>query len=153
MTSNLGGGVNGHLGLVLSQSEYKNISDISYQQPKHPGKLSIPASAKSTEISRLTKQNEETLREFRKNIDVKQTLIKQIVTAIDTTYLKSLQNMDTNTITKNVYEVLQYLFRRYGKVTKEKLQTEEMQLKLFAYNLQDPLVILLDKVEDITKLA
>ena len=73
------------------------------------------------------------------------------MTAIDITYLKSLT--DTNTITKNVYKILQYLFRRYGKVTAEKLQTEEMQLKLFVYNLQDPLVILFDKVEDITKLA
>ena len=37
VTSNLGGGANGHLGLVLTPAEYKNISDIPYQQPKHPG--------------------------------------------------------------------------------------------------------------------
>ena len=39
----LGGGANGHLGLVLSPVEYSNVSTIPYKQPPHPGKLIIPA--------------------------------------------------------------------------------------------------------------
>ena len=67
--------------------------------------------------------------------------------------MKSLRNTDTNTINKEVYEILAYLFRRYGKVTPEKLQTAEQEVKAFVYHLQDPLVVLFDKVEDIAKLA
>lgn len=83
------------------------------------------------------------MQEFREAIDVKQALIKQIVETIDTTlYLKrSLQNVDTNTINKEVHEILAHLFWRYdGKVTSEKRQTTEQEVKAFTYNWQDPLV-------------
>lgn len=153
VTSNLGGGVNGHLGLVLSPVEYTNVSSIEYQHPPHPGKLAIPSTAKSNAATRLTAKHAEALREFREVIDVKQALIKQIVKAVDMTYIKSLRDVDTNTIKKEVHEIMAHLFRRYGKVTPEKLQKEEMQVKAYVYNLQEPLVVLFDKVEDLTKLA
>ena len=54
---------------------------------------------------------------------MKQALTKQIVEAIDTTYLKSLRNVDMSTFNKEVLKILAYLFQRYGKVTPEKLQT------------------------------
>ena len=38
-------------------------------------------------------------------------------------------------------------------MTAEKLQTEEMQVKAYVYNLQEPLVVLFDKVEDLVKLT
>ena len=41
--SNLGGGSNGHLGLVLSDVEYLTVSPIAYIRPTHPGPLVIPA--------------------------------------------------------------------------------------------------------------
>ena len=97
ITPDLGGGANGHLGLVLSPMEYNNVSTTQYQQPPYPGKLNIPAAVKSTEVTRLTSRHEEALRKFREVIDVKQALIKQIVKIVDTTYLKSLRNVDTNT--------------------------------------------------------
>jgi len=69
------------------------------------------------EATRLTTRHEEALQEFRGVIDVKQALIKhQIVKVVDTTYLKSLCNADTNTITKQLHKVLAYHFQRYGKV-------------------------------------
>ena len=153
VNTNLGGGANGHLGIVLTPMEYRNVSNTAYTRPNHPGRAVIPAGTTNHEASRLHRQHTEDLREFREAIDVKQALIKQIVEAVDTTYLKSLRNTDTNTINKEVYEILAYLFRRYGKVTPEKLQTAEQEVKAFVYNLQDTLVVLFDKVEDIAKLA
>ena len=38
----LGGGANGHLGLMLTQAEYANVSLIQYVRPVHPGALVIP---------------------------------------------------------------------------------------------------------------
>lgn len=45
VTSDLGGGANGHLGLVCTPIEYANISVIPYVQPVHPGLLVIPVGA------------------------------------------------------------------------------------------------------------
>ena len=40
--SNLGGGSNGHLGLVLTPAEYLTVSATAYNRPIHPGTLVIP---------------------------------------------------------------------------------------------------------------
>ena len=41
--SDLGGGANGHLGLLLSPVDYNYVTAIAYVRPVHPGILVIPA--------------------------------------------------------------------------------------------------------------
>ena len=41
--SDLGGGANGHLALLLSPQEYSSVNRIAYVRPVHPGILVIPA--------------------------------------------------------------------------------------------------------------
>ena len=43
ITSELGGGGHGHLGLILSANEYTGVSNVPYIRPVHPGQLDIPA--------------------------------------------------------------------------------------------------------------
>ena len=42
VTSNLGGGLHGHLEVVIPAFEYNNISGCHFVEPFHPGKLTIP---------------------------------------------------------------------------------------------------------------
>ena len=42
MPTDLGGGVNGHLGLLLTPAEYTIFSPIPYVRPLHPEALNIP---------------------------------------------------------------------------------------------------------------
>ena len=42
ITSDLGGGGHGHLGLVLTPAEYATVSAVPYVEPAHPGPLIIP---------------------------------------------------------------------------------------------------------------
>ena len=42
VTSELGGGAHGHLGLVLLPAEYLTVSATPYNRPGHPGPLVIP---------------------------------------------------------------------------------------------------------------
>ena len=41
--SDLGGGANGYLGLLLSPPDYQAMNGIAYVRPVHPGILVIPA--------------------------------------------------------------------------------------------------------------
>ena len=41
VVSDLGGGGLGHLGLVLTDAEYANVSDVPYVAPPHPGRLKL----------------------------------------------------------------------------------------------------------------
>ena len=56
VNTNLGGGANGHLGIVLTPTEYRNISDTTYTRPNHPGRAVIPAGTTNHETSRINRQ-------------------------------------------------------------------------------------------------
>ena len=64
-------------------------------------------------------------------IAVKKALIKQIMGAIDTKYLKELCGVNTNSITMPVHDVLQHLFNMYGMVSPETLALEEASMNAF----------------------
>jgi hypothetical protein len=155
ITTSLGGGQNGHLGLILTPTEYARISPTHPYVPMttQPGILEVPQGTTAHETARLTRNHDEQVRRFREGADVKKALIKQIVAAIEPTYLRTLRNTDTNSITRDIPSILGYLFHRYGKVTPDKLNDKEMELRAFVYNLQDPLVTLFDQVEDLKKLG
>ena len=52
MTSDLGGGAHGHLGLVLTPAEYALVSAILYVRPGHSGTLTLPAGPGVTNLHR-----------------------------------------------------------------------------------------------------
>ena len=154
VTSKLGGGSNGHLGLMLTAEEYTRVSaGTPYVFPPPPATLVVPPGTTAHETSRLTREYQEAQRAFREATDVKKALIKQIVKAIEPKYLRTLRNTETNSITRDIPEILAYLFQRYGKVTPDALNAKEMEVRTFIYNLQEPLVTLYDQVEDLQKLG
>ena len=152
VTSSSGGGAHGLLGLVLNADEYARLSRTPFEQPVFPV-LTLPNPCAGPLISQLTREFSERMRVFRESIDVKKALIKQIVAAIDQKYLRTLRNDDTHSITTDIPVILTYLFNRYGKVTPDKLNDKETEVRSFVYNLQDPLVSLFDQVEDLKKLG
>ena len=152
VTSHLGGGANGHLGLILTNAEYARITLARYNEPQFPV-LTIPVPATGPVISQANREFVEAMRTYREVIDIKKSLVKQIVAAVDPVYLRTLRNDDTHSITYAIPLILEYLFHRYGKVTPDKLSTKEIEVRSFVYNLRDPLVSLFDQVEDLKKLA
>ena len=62
--SNLGGGANGYLGLVLSPATYAMVSNIPFVQPAHPGPLAIPLGITGPMATVLRKQHIENTRFF-----------------------------------------------------------------------------------------
>eukprot|EP00957_Ditylum_brightwellii_P148275 11289114-Ditylum_brightwellii.AAC.1 len=58
----LGGGSNGHLGLVCDATIYANIPGAAaYVHPLNPGQLAVPATASQAQIVHLQDQHEEAL--------------------------------------------------------------------------------------------
>ena len=55
----LGGGAHGHLGIMLTQPEYANVSAVDYVRPVHPGMLCIPPGTTNFETTRLTSEHKE----------------------------------------------------------------------------------------------
>ena len=153
VTSDLGWGTNGHLGLVCTPIEYANVSVIPYVQPVHPGLLVIPVGAAQHAAARLRKDHKESLRQYRETVDVKKALTKHIVQANDPKYLNALRNRVTNTINDDVQAILNYFFRRYGIVEDDYLADRELKVRDMQYNLLDPLVTMYNEVEDLEQLG
>ena len=64
MTSDLGGGAHGHLGLVLVPAEYAAVSPVPYVRPVHPGALIIPPGTAQHEAHRLCDDHKEAIKLF-----------------------------------------------------------------------------------------
>ena len=130
LVSNLGGGAHGHLGLVLTSTEYALVSDVEYEPPVHPGSLHIPAFTAQHESIQLREDHREQIRIFRETIDVEKTLIKQIVQALDPEYLQELRDDATNSIALSLPAILKHLFDCFGEIDPDALSNEEEKVKI-----------------------
>ena len=65
VSTDLGGGANGHFGLMLTPVEYINASVIPYVRPIHPGVLHVPPRTMHHKSTRLRDEFEEELRQYR----------------------------------------------------------------------------------------
>ena len=74
--SDLGGGANGHLGLVLTPPEYTLVDPTPYVRPIHPGTLIIPVGTTQHESQRLREAHKEEIRVHREAINVEKALLK-----------------------------------------------------------------------------
>ena len=153
VSSDLGGGAHGHLGLVLTPTEYATVSDIAYTMPAHPGSLTIPRNTDAVEAVRRRDAHQERIRKFREATDVQKALIRQIVASIDGHYIDELRNATTNTITKTIPEILQHLFDNFSDVTSHDIQQAEDKIRQYFWNIAEPPMSFYHLIEELQTLA
>ena len=119
VTSDLGRGVNGHIGLMLTQPKYAFVSTTDYVRPVHPCLLVIPPATSQHESTRLRENHKEAIRLYREVIAIEQCLTKQLGQALLEFYLRGSRNINTNTITINIPTLLEHLFTTYRSIAPE----------------------------------
>ena len=149
----LGGGNNGHLGLILSLAEYANVSPTPYIRPVHPGNLNIPVGTPNYEATRLTSDHKELIRLNREANNIEASLLKQLGHALPDLYLKSFRNQFSNTFTSDIPTILHYLFTTYGYITPEELKGQEETLISKVFDIQQPLIILFGELEELQQIS
>ena len=117
--SDLGGGIHDHLGLGFSPEDYEEVSPGKpYDRPLMPAPLRIPSNTTIHETQRLQAEFKETRHFYRETGGgVEKALAKQILAAIEKKYLQAIENTITESITKHVPEVIQYLFDNYSQLS------------------------------------
>ena len=86
-------------------------------------------------------------------MDVEKTLIKQLVAALELKYLKSFCNAVIHTIKTPLIDVWYQLFTKYSATVADKLDDVETQVKNIKFNLLDPLVTFLNKIEELNRIV
>ena len=151
--SDLGGGANGHLGLLLSPLDYGHVNHIAYIRPVHPGLLVLPPDGALHNNTRLKEEHKQAILNFRETVNVEKAMIKQVVHAVDSQYLDSLRNTITDCIDSPIITILNHLFTKYGRVNSETLAEKEKSVREIQYNPQDPLITIYKEIEHLERLG
>jgi len=148
----LGGGQFGHLGLVVSPTQYANASQVPYDRPAQPV-LEIPQGTAQHEVARLRHDYVQAHVQFREVCDLEKQLLSQLTQAIDGLYIRALRNQHTGTIKQTIPQVFTWLYTKYGQVKQEALVKKAQSIREITYDIQDPMVVLWNEIDDLTRLA
>jgi hypothetical protein len=153
VSSNLGDGLHGHLGLVLNPLDYALVSPVPFVAPVHPGSLVIPQGTTTVMATALRDQHAEAVRLFREYNGVEKALKQQIRKAVDQSYLLAIHDRTSNSLSGTVHTILDYLQVTYGKVSDGMLEEKEYQFKGLGYQAHMPVDIVFNAVEDLLEYA
>ena len=150
--SNIGGGEHGHLGLVLTDSQYALISTTTLFYPTHPGPLIIPYGTTAHTNSNTQIVHTEEVRLFREVTGVEQALVQQIFGTDKEAYLEDIHNRTMNSINDTVVGILKNSQDNYGQLIPHDILEREDIVKKTIYNPRDSITTLFYAVGEILKL-
>ncbi len=151
--SNLGGGNQGHLGLVLSPATYAMVSNTPFDIPVHSGPLVIPPGTTGPMATVLREQHVENLRLFREVTGVEKALKQQILKAVEQQWLLAITNRHSQSLTGTIAQILEFLFDTYGYVSTAMLEKKENDLRDLDYHPRQPVDIVFNTIEDLVDYA
>ena len=109
ISSNLGDGLHGHLGLVINPAEYTLVSPVPFLNPVHPGVLVIAQGSTAAMATSARDTHSESVRIFWEYNGVEKALKQQLCKAIDESYLLAIHDRTSNTLSGTVHSIRDYL--------------------------------------------
>jgi hypothetical protein len=150
----LGGGHNGHLGLLLSTPRYTALTHtLPWVTPGNPGPFLPPLAGTGPQIEASRDVWKELKQTFELCQATEKALIAQVVETIDPIYLHALLNRATGQYSSNISDLLNHLFNTYGKITPQQVKAKEMELYNMHYDISQPVDTVFNCIDDLSKLA
>jgi hypothetical protein len=151
--STLGGGTQGHLGLVSSALAYERVSPgVPFVRPGLPV-LPELNNATAHQIAEARQQHAENLAIFKECNLIERTIIQQINTAIDEECLADLIDDETGLLEGTVPHILQELYDTYGSITPQTLTDAKTTLEATVYNHARPIVNIFTATNEYANMA
>ena len=153
--TDLGGGEDGHLGLVCAPAAYRALvpEGTAYVRPVNPGRLQLLPTMTQYAIAQARDEHAETTRVFREVLGVERALRQQLVTAIDPKYLRALRTPGTNKLTQTIPEIFDHLFATYGDVTPQDLRELTARVEALVLPPQEPVDTIFGEIDDLATIA
>jgi hypothetical protein len=152
--STLGGGNNGHLGLLLSPARYTALPNtLPFVSPNNPGPFVPPEAGTGPQIEASTDVWRQLKQTFELNQATKKALIAQVVKTIDPIYLRALLNRATGQYSANIRALLEHLFTTYGRIMPQQVKSKEMELCNMHYDISQPVNTVFNCIDDLADLA
>jgi hypothetical protein len=145
--SNLGGGQQGHLGLISSAPAYARSAPGT---PFHRPALPVPPVTDGTAavIAASRQHYDEQMSAFNKCTLIERTIVQQINTALDDDVLADLIDDATGLLIGTIPDIMRELYDMYGTVTPQALTTAKAKLEITAYEHYRPIANLFTAITD-----
>eukprot|EP00957_Ditylum_brightwellii_P066356 5037111-Ditylum_brightwellii.AAC.1 len=110
VSTTLGGGVHGHIGLVVDMSLHSVLSTTMYAAPTQP--------TRATLVATMVERQYTNKKSIHDNHNAAEEAVKtQIQDAIDGIYLHQLKNKFIRYMGVTSRDIIDHLFDQYGKIT------------------------------------
>jgi hypothetical protein len=152
--STLGGGLHGHLGLLLSATAYATLQPtIPWVSPANPGPFVPPAAGTAAQLDAARTVWSESQQRFEVCQATEKALIAQVVDAVDTIYLRALLNRHTGQYSTSIRDIMNHLFTTYGQLTPQQVRATEAEVYNLHFDISQPVDIIFNAIEDLSALA
>jgi hypothetical protein len=154
VTSVLGGGHYGHLGLVLTPAQYNLLPNSApWVAPPAPGPFLPTVGATGPQIAAA----KEVWRASEKCFDLyhatSKALVSQVVDAIDPMHIRALVNRATGAYTTDLHSILTHLFTAYGTVTPQQVEAQKTAITNMLYSIATPVDVIFNAIDDLVDFA
>jgi len=151
--SNLGGGENGHLALVMPADQYLTRTQVAFVPPPHPGADPVhPPGATAPQITEANRQYKQALDNHALYKAVATKLRSQILEAVDTRYLLALKHPDFGFADVSAGQMLAHLKAEYGTLTSKDIEANRKTLEA-EWNPDNPIEDLWHRISEAHRIA
>ena len=147
VTTTLGGGEQGHKGLVMTEGSYVKAFGAKYNRPRAPAKLDISHLTNPVLILKKKEEHQLQLDECQFVDALERTIFAQLQAAFKHKVLQPKIDRNTGLIKVKIPQLFQYLFKTYGNITAQGLVREKQSLLDHTYVHSDPLDLIFELVE------
>jgi hypothetical protein len=129
LTTTLGGGAHGHIGLIMTDTLYATLTATPYVTPIDPGVIPlIPNNASTIQCENRRIDHKEARRIFDNHTNMEDALKAQVIDTIDDRYICEIRNKYTGYLGISTCDLLDHLLDRYGKITATDLEANKKQM-------------------------
>jgi hypothetical protein len=148
LPSTLGGGSQGHLGLVSSPHSYDRVSPgVPFTRPALPELPDLSGST-ANQIAVAEEFYAKALEAFKMCNLLERTIIQQINTAVDPDCLADLIDDEIGLLEGPVHLIMTQLFETYGAITPQTLTSAKAALETTTYNHTEPITTVFTAINE-----
>ena len=128
ISSSLGGGAHGILGLGLSPATYRQITGSHFLRPNNPGALPQNVTGTAVVMAEQVRRHKEELCIFCQVDNSDLALKSQLIDVFDGTYFRGLRNRHTGFAGVSYFQMITHLYTNYGTITDVDLIKDERRM-------------------------
>jgi hypothetical protein len=152
--SALGGGVLGHLALVIPPTEYATLCPTPFTTPINPGPTPVHAIAGATaaQLAAEDRLHTESLRIWNLYQNTDKALKRQLLSTVESIYVRALSNRNTGFANVTTLALIQHLLRVHGRITAHDLEENFTRFKK-PWDPNAPFETLIEQMDDAVDFA